>query len=70
MLANATPTHEDILAETRRFEVLGGCIEKLPEQAVAPLVPSVQFDDGQKSWPSRGGIHVATEFDLYSESAA
>ena len=76
------PTHEFIAAETRRFEILGGCIRRLPDQlAVRSLSGLVsaslegargfyEHTDDFLSHHVDRGYHIAAEFDLYTPDAA
>ena len=76
------PTHEFIAAETRRFEILGGCICRLPDQlAVRSLYGLVSASlEGARGFHEHAedflshfvdrGYHIAAEFDLYTPDAA
>ena len=76
------PTHEFIAAETRRFEILGGCIRRLPDQlAVRSLygLVSASLENARGLHGSAEdffshhvdrGYHIAAEFDLYTPDAA
>ena len=76
------PTHEFIAAETRRFENLGGCICRLPDQLAvrsfhglvsAALEGARGFHENTDDFLSHHvdrGYHIAAEFDLYTPDAA
>ena len=76
------PTHEFIAAETRRFEILGGCICRLPDQLAvrslsglvsASLEGARGFHEHAEDFLSHHvdrSYHIAAEFDLYTPDAA